>query len=145
MRGIMKAKDYYSILEVAPGATLEQIKQSYRRLARLYHPDMNQGRNDIRIKQLNEAYAVLSDAVKRAAYDAQRLEAARNAALFEAMRRLREEAERRERMTWGEGMTGFVRELKKELGTDQAAPKPKMTWAEGLAGFTREFKKGLHD
>jgi curved DNA-binding protein CbpA len=141
----MEAKDYYSILEVAPGATFEQIKQSYRRLVRRHHPDLNQGKADTRIKQLNEAYAILSDTVKRAAYDAQRLEAARNAAVLETMRRLREEAASRERMTWGEGVTGFVHELKKELGTDQAPRKTKMTWAQGLSGFTRELKKGLRD
>ena len=143
---IMEAKDYYTILEVAPGATFEQIKQAYRRLARQYHPDLNQGKADTRIKQLNEAYAILSDSVKRAAYDAQRLEAARNAAVLDAMRRMREEAAKRERMTWGEGVTGFVREMKKELGTGQAPrKKEKMTWAQGLAGFTRELKKGMRE
>jgi DnaJ-class molecular chaperone len=142
----MEAKDYYGILEVAPGAKFEQIKQSYRRLARQYHPDLNRGKADARIKHLNEAYAILSDSAKRAAYDAQRLEAVRNAAVLEAMHRVREEAARRERMSWGEGAAGFVSELKKELGTDQQTPrKPKMTWTQGLAGFTRELKKGLRD
>jgi curved DNA-binding protein CbpA len=141
----MQPKDYYSILEVSPGATLEQIKQSYRRLARLYHPDVNKGSPDSRIKLLNEAYSVLSDTAKRAAYDAQRLEAIRNAAVLEAMQRIREEARSRERMTWTEGVSGFVRELKKELSPEPSVPKKKLTWSEGLSGFTREFKKGLRD
>jgi curved DNA-binding protein CbpA len=143
----MKGKDYYDILEVAPGAKLEQIKQSYRRLVRLYHPDVNKEKTDLHIKQLNEAYEILSNSAKRAAYDAQRLESARNEAVQGAMRRMREEAQSAERMTWGEGVTGFVREFKKELRADQSSSKPpvvkKMTWAEGLTGFTREFKKGL--
>ena len=65
----MQSLDYYAILEVPTSASLEQIKQSYRRLVRLYHPDINKGSEDIRIKQLNEAYAVLSDPVKRTTYD----------------------------------------------------------------------------
>jgi DnaJ-class molecular chaperone len=139
----MEAINYYAILEVAPGATVEQIKRSYRRLARKYHPDASKSATDTRMKQLNEAYAVLSDAVKRATYDAQRIEAARNSAVQEAMRRLQEEARRPDRMTWSEGAAGFVRELKKELPPKQ--PRPKLTWVQGLSGFTREFKKALDD
>jgi len=59
------------------------------------------------------------------------------------MRRLQEEARRPDRMTWSEGASGFVRELKKELPPQQ--PRPKMTWTQGLSGFTHELKKALHD
>jgi curved DNA-binding protein CbpA len=114
----MPQPDYYSILEVPVNATLAQIKRSYRRLVRLHHPDLNKQANDRRIKQLNEAYEVLSDAARRAAYDAQRLQEMRNAAIREAIRRQREEALREPRMTWREGIIGFFTELKKGMSDD---------------------------
>jgi molecular chaperone DnaJ len=67
----MAGKDYYSILGVKRGATEQEIKQAYRRLARKFHPDVNPGdRNaESRFKEINEAYEVLSDKEKRAKYD----------------------------------------------------------------------------
>ncbi len=106
--------DYYTILEVSPTATVAEIKRSYRRLARLHHPDLNQQALDTHIKRLNEAYEVLRDPVKRAAYDAQRAEEKRRAAL----RRQEEQARREPEMTWMEGIVGFVKELKKGLKDD---------------------------
>jgi curved DNA-binding protein CbpA len=111
----MALPNYYSILEVPFNATLAQIKRSYRRLVRLHHPDLNKQASDRRIKQLNEAYEVLSDALKRAAYDAQLLQEMRNAAIREAIRRQREEALREPRMTWREGVIGFFMELRKGM------------------------------
>ena len=111
----MRLIDYYAILEVAPDATLAQIKRSYRRLARLYHPDLNSGIQDARIKQLNEAYDILSNAVKRNAYDIQRLETLRHALILDLLRRQQEEALREPKMTWKEGLVGFVHEFKKGL------------------------------
>jgi molecular chaperone DnaJ len=63
-------RDYYEVLGVSRTATAEEIKRSYRRLAREYHPDIN--RNDgaeEQFKEINEAYEVLSDADRRANYD----------------------------------------------------------------------------
>ncbi|MBV9229839.1 MAG: DnaJ domain-containing protein [Chloroflexi bacterium] len=111
----MPLPDYYSILEVSSNATLAQIKRSYRRLARLYHPDLNKDARDTRIKQLNEAYDILSNAAKRNAYDIQRLEEIRRALLLDMLRRRQEEARREPKMTWTEGVVGFVKELKKGL------------------------------
>lgn len=64
-------RDYYAILGVTREASPEEIKQVYRRLARQYHPDMNQGNKEAeeKFKDIGEAYAVLSDADKRAEYD----------------------------------------------------------------------------
>jgi DnaJ-class molecular chaperone len=64
-------KDYYEILGVDGDTPLEKIKEAYRGLAFQYHPDRNQGDPLAveRMKELNEAYAVLSDAEKRATYD----------------------------------------------------------------------------
>jgi curved DNA-binding protein len=64
-------RDYYAILGIARDATAEEIKQVYRRLARQYHPDMNQGNKEAeeKFKDIGEAYAVLSDLEKRAEYD----------------------------------------------------------------------------
>ena len=67
----MAKRDYYEVLGVARGASDDQIKSAYRRLARKYHPDLNPGdpQADARFKELGEAYEVLSDATKRQAYD----------------------------------------------------------------------------
>ena len=111
----MSLPDYYALLEVPYHATLGQIKRSYRRLARLHHPDLNQQVGDERIKQLNEAYAVLSDRARRAAYDIQRLEMARMALIHEALSRQYEATQQEPPMTWKQGITGFVSELKKEM------------------------------
>lgn len=108
-------RDYYAILEVSPTATTAEIKRSYRRLARLHHPDLNKQALDTHIKRLNEAYEVLRDPVKRAAYDEQRAEEKRQEAARAALRRQQEQAKREAEMTWAEGIVGFVRELKKGL------------------------------
>ena len=64
-------KDYYQILGVNKSATQEDIKKAFRKLARKYHPDVNQGNKDAeaRFKEGNEAYEVLSDPEKRQKYD----------------------------------------------------------------------------
>ncbi len=112
----MPLPDYYAILGVLPTATLDEIKQAYRRLARIYHPDLQpQTTPDTRIKQLNEAYHVLSDLSKRAAYDMRRLQEVRHALIMEALRQQQEAAKREPKMTWTQGAVGFVRELKKGL------------------------------
>ncbi len=66
----MKFKDYYETLGLARGATQDEIKRAYRKLARKYHPDVSKLADaDARFKELGEAYAVLKDPEKRAAYD----------------------------------------------------------------------------
>ncbi len=65
------AKDYYEVLGVPRGASEEEIKKAFRRLARQYHPDMNPGDKgaEEKFKEIGEAYSVLSDAEKRSRYD----------------------------------------------------------------------------
>ena len=66
----MEFKDYYSIVGVPRDATPDDIKRAYRRLARKHHPDVsNDPQAEARFKELGEAYEVLKDPVKRAAYD----------------------------------------------------------------------------
>ncbi|HKZ55611.1 MAG TPA: molecular chaperone DnaJ [Anaerolineales bacterium] len=63
-------RDYYEILEVGREASAEDVRKAYRRLAKLYHPDVNKDPGaEERFKEINEAYAVLSDDSRRAAYD----------------------------------------------------------------------------
>ena len=65
--------DFYGILQVHPKAEKEVIDAAYRKLAAKYHPDVSQVSDaSERMKQINTAYEVLSDPVKRAAYDAAR-------------------------------------------------------------------------
>lgn len=66
----MKFQDYYKTLGVARDATQDDIKKSYRKLARKYHPDVSKLPDaEAKFKELNEANAVLSDPEKRTAYD----------------------------------------------------------------------------
>ena len=66
----MEFRDYYDVMGVGRDATQDEIKRAYRKLARKYHPDVSKEKDaEGRFKEIGEAYAVLRDAEKRAAYD----------------------------------------------------------------------------
>lgn len=68
----MAKKDFYEVLGIAKGASEDEIKKAYRKLARQHHPDLNKEKPEEaaeKMKELNEAYEILSDAGKRQQYD----------------------------------------------------------------------------
>src|ERR1700722_16379553 len=66
----MEYRDYYKILGVTRTASADDIKKTYRRLARKFHPDVSKEKDaEARFKEVQEAYEVLKDPEKRAAYD----------------------------------------------------------------------------
>ena len=67
----MAKRDFYDVLDVARNADDADIKKAYRKLAMKYHPDRNQGNpeSEAKFKEVKEAYEMLSDPQKRAAYD----------------------------------------------------------------------------
>ncbi len=70
----MENRDYYRVLGVEPSVGEQEIKDAYRRLAMKHHPDRNKNNPDsaLKMKRVNEAYAVLADPGKKSEYDAMR-------------------------------------------------------------------------
>jgi curved DNA-binding protein CbpA len=71
MCGRQSERDYYEVLGIAPDASVEEIKRAYHRLAFQCHPDRNRKSEEAnkKMEEINEAYAVLSDPIKRREYD----------------------------------------------------------------------------
>ena len=67
----MSKRDYYDVLGIAKGASEDDIKKAYRKIAKQYHPDLNPGDTaaEAKFKEANEAYGILSDSSKKQAYD----------------------------------------------------------------------------
>src|ERR1700722_4642495 len=66
----MQYKDYYEVLGVTRGVDADAVKRAYRKLARKFHPDVSKEKNaEAKFKEVQEAYEVLRDTEKRAAYD----------------------------------------------------------------------------
>ena len=61
-------KDYYEVLGVSKDASDEDIKRSFRKLAKMYHPDNKETGDEAKFKEIGEAYAILSDPQKRKQY-----------------------------------------------------------------------------
>ncbi len=107
--------DYYAILGLPVSATAEQVKRAYYNLARRYHPDLHGQTQNERIKLINEAYSILSDLTQRAAYDTLLRRQQQAQQLTALLQRQQRAAQRTPEISWGEGVVGFVRELKKGL------------------------------
>ena len=92
-------KDYYKILQVDPSADPEVLEAAYKRLARKYHPDMNKSPDaTLRMQELNAAYGILRNPVKRTQYDRERAsQPSRPDSKYEEERRKREEADAAQR------------------------------------------------
>ena len=88
-------KNYYAILNVKPTATEDEIKRSYRVLAKRYHPDVNPGNESAAEKfaEVNEANSILSDPQQRAKYDAELKESARQSQQENILARQRAQAQ----------------------------------------------------
>ena len=69
--GLADKRDYYEVLGVQKGASEDEIKKAYRKMAKKYHPDLNPGDKEAetKFKEVNEAYEILSDSDKKARYD----------------------------------------------------------------------------
>ena len=66
----MTKKDYYELLGLNKGASVEEVKKAYKQLAKKYHPDVSKEPNaEEKFKEIMEAYSVLSDPTKKANYD----------------------------------------------------------------------------
>ena len=66
----MNKRDYYEILGIEKSASAKEIKSAYRKLAKQYHPDRNKQEGaESKFKEVQEAYEILSDERKKAAYD----------------------------------------------------------------------------
>lgn len=67
---VMSKRDYYEVLEASRSATPEELKKAYFKLAKKFHPDTNKSPEaEVKFKEISEAYEVLKDEQKRAAYD----------------------------------------------------------------------------
>jgi len=64
-------QDHYKVLDIAPSASVQEIKEAYRKLAFQYHPDKNHSSQEAnnKMQKINEAYATLSNPIKRREYD----------------------------------------------------------------------------
>ena len=66
----MAKRDYYEVLGVSKGATADELKKAYRKLSKKYHPDINKEADaEDKFKEISEAYEILSDPQRKAAYD----------------------------------------------------------------------------
>src|ERR1700758_427010 len=119
----MEFRDYYKILGVERAATAEQIKTAYRRLARKYHPDVSKETNaEARFKEMQEAYEVLKDPEKRAAYDQLGSE-------------WKQGQQFRPPPDWGSGFEFSGRPRQRRGGARQGARMEEFEEAEGFSDF----------
>ena len=125
-------KNYYAILNVSSTATDDEIKRSYRVLAKKYHPDVNPGDATAAAKfaEVNEAHSILSDPQKRAEYDAQQQAAARE----EMMARQRAQAQAQAQAQNMQAQVNAIKNQAYQTGHDAG-------FAEGKVSAGKEISK----
>ncbi len=118
-------RNYYEILGVRPNANGDQIKKAYRRLARLYHPDVNPGDQaaEEKFKDIGEAYDILSDDNKRSQYD--------RGDLNGKQRKSRKSAPYKTDLV--ENINGFVEKMRNVRGDGNTVTKKRISRANGAA------------
>ena len=108
-------QDHYEVLQISKNADADTVQRVFRLLARRYHPDNSHSGNEARFRQIHEAYLVLSDPEKRAAYDV-RHETLRQeyTAMIQALRAQNERHDSflRDRQSMAEAIEAVVRRLR---------------------------------
>lgn len=127
----MEYKDYYKVLGVERGASQDEIKKAYRKLALKFHPDRNPNdkKAEDKFKELNEAYQVLSDADKRAHYDQ----------LGSAYTQYERGGGQPNDFNWGQWANGQGRRTRVEYSGD---PRDVFTGAGGFSDFFEQIFGG---
>ena len=128
----MNKKDYYKILDVQSTATKDEIKKAYRVLAKKYHPDSGETSDENKFKEINNAYEVLSDDVKRNNYDKKNDNHITDIPydMYDILRKKKKD---------------WVKEQQSKSQSDNLVINTILTFSEFIDGCTKKFNISLKD